>query len=258
LVFLIIFALSLAGTGFFYGQNPHGPDAPVLIEKNNPELGYAGSSDPSESSPDSDKNRPFYFEGVHFTPRLGYENTTYNQTGAPSLTQTSLRANLDLTWYLPRAPLEMGFRLNFTALPLVSNATAVTARFFGANVDLGYALVKTPFFKLTLLGGMYYTAAFVTDRSFGYPPLIFPELYPNLTFYLFNGVTVDATYRYVYLGSLFDASQTQIVRSIGLSVFINHNHSISALLEDNGFSLVFPGSKQVQYYSAGISLGYSF
>lgn len=258
MLLVVIFALTLAGTGIFFGQNPHAPDAPILIEKTNPELGYAESESDTSRNPASSEPVSYYTTGVHLTPRLGYETIIYNQAGAPSLTQTSFRANVDLIWFVPKSPYEVEFRFNFTALPVATNQSNITAQFFGANADFGYSVAKTSFLKFRILGGVYYTSTAVTERSFGYPPLIFPELYPALTLYLFDNMTLDVAYRYMYLGALFDSSQTQIVRSLGVSVFINDHNSISAMIEDNGFSLLLPAATRIQYYSMGLTLGFSF
>jgi hypothetical protein len=255
---MVLFALSLAGTGILFGQNPNAPDSPALIEKNNPELGYPESSDPSRGPASSESGPSPLSEGLHLTPRLGYENTIYNQAGAPSLTQTSLRANVDLNWLPAKSNFEAELRFNITGLPLETTASNISARFFGISADLGYTWIKTPFLKLRLMGGLYYTSTLVTDRSFGYPGLIFPEIYPSLTLYIFDNITLDASYRFMYLGTLFDSSRTHIVRTLGLSILLNKKHSISALLEDDGFSLVFPSSTLIQYYSLGFVVGYSF
>ncbi len=257
MTFIVLFALSLAGMGFFYGQNPHAPNAPLLIKKTHSDLLTEETASRTLASLE-DSGLPYSSKGLHLTPRLGYETTYYNQTGTPSFTQTAVRANIDLTWFIPKTPLELDLRFNFTALPVTSSPSNLTARFFGGNADLGYSVVKTSFLNFKVLGGVYYTEMYATDRSFGYPRLIIPELFPQVTFYLFDSVTVDATYRFMYAGGLFDTSQLQIVRSLGLSIFMNHNHALSILLEDNGFSLLFPSSILVQYYSVGVTFGYSF
>ena len=260
MVFAIIFFASLVGTGILYGQNPHAPDAPSLIEGNSSDSAdkNAEQHPRSPASTEADPALPDYTHGLHLTPRLGYENTLYNQTGVPSLGQTALRGNLDLNWFIPRSSFGVDLRVNYTLLPLGSTRPELTARIFGAHLDLGYTVVNSSFIKVKLLGGAYYTSMTVTDQILGYPALIFPEIYPDLSLYLFNKITLNATYRFMYLGSIFDGSQTQLVRSLGMNIFINHNHSISALFEDNGFSILFPSLIQVQYYSMGLSLGYSF
>ncbi|MEO7161308.1 MAG: hypothetical protein ABI041_00165, partial [Bdellovibrionia bacterium] len=76
MVLVILFALSLAGTGILFGQNPLAPDAPVLLEKNNPVIGTE-TPDPSRGPASLSAEPPplYYTEGIHVFPRLGYENT---------------------------------------------------------------------------------------------------------------------------------------------------------------------------------------
>lgn len=256
---IIVFALGLVGTGL-YSKNAYSYNSPVLIETTNRPLSFTNPSDPSRvpASADSDSSPSSSTSGVHITPRIGSESTLYNQTDLPSFMQTSVRASIDLNWILPESFWELDLRFNFTAVPLASNTAGLTARFFEGSADLGYSLVRTSFFRFKIMGGIYHASANITDSSFRFPTLYTPQLYPALSLYLLNKVTLNAAYHYIYLGTLFDASQVRIVRSLELSVQLNHNHSISALIEESGFNFLLPSTAIAQYYSIGFTLGYSF
>jgi hypothetical protein len=75
---------------------------------------------------------------------------------------------------------DVGASFYFTALTL-SSSTGETARFLGVNGRIGYVLpaVREPW-RLTLLGGTYYTTMFVPSRRFGFKSMAGPQLFPVL------------------------------------------------------------------------------
>ena len=112
---------------------------------------------------------------------LGVTSIAYDQTGTENLSENALtlKASYQEVWRAPNW--DYGFTGFVTLLPISKNRTDVTARFFGVNGRIGYALasIREPW-RLSLMSGVYYTTMIVSGAPLGYTNVGGPMLYPVL------------------------------------------------------------------------------
>ena len=128
---------------------------------------------------------------------LGLTSMSYTQSRVQDFSENAitLRAAYQSIWIPPRW--DYGFTAYLTLLPLTSNRSGVTARFFGLNARAGYSLpvVKEPW-RVTLMGGIYYASMFVSGAKFGYSNVTGPMLYPVARRILSTTDSVSGYFKY--------------------------------------------------------------
>lgn len=114
-----------------------------------------------------------------FSLNLSYTSLSYDQTNVSHFTQTSLTGRFG-AYYRLSSQWDLAGSFYLTALPIKTNQTGIDARSLGVNGRLGYRLpfIREPW-RITLMGGAYYTSTTATNDAFGYN-LIGPQLYPSI------------------------------------------------------------------------------
>lgn len=116
-----------------------------------------------------------------FTASLGFTRVDYLETGAAEYQAVMITPKINY-----KKPLstrwDLGANAFFTAAPITKNQNVVTLRFFGANVRAGYQIESVPRpWRLSLMGGLYYTTTFETNNSVGFKDMAGPQIFPVLS-----------------------------------------------------------------------------
>lgn len=223
-----------------------------------------GLPDPDRPSSvmDYDWTWGFYKPRLTITPSLGYTTTTYQQTALNTIAQTSLTAKL--SFYDPLTP-RFDFNANafITALPLTVNPGPAEIRFIGANLRYGYSPPWIPDpFKLSLMFGGYMTMMSVPGDLFGYPLLLYPQVYPVLRMRIGKTGWMTLSYKYAPLTWTFEPTQREIAYGISYTHQLKSGNSLSASVDyaDLQFIQVDSTGTPITFRvnSASFSLGYGF
>jgi hypothetical protein len=109
---------------------------------------------------------------------VGFTSLSFKDSRKPDFSQLALTGKISFLTPVFPPRWDFGFTTYLTLVPLTSNQPK-SARFLGVNFRIGYVLpgVKDPW-RVTLLGGLYYTTMFVSTGDFGFQNLAGPQLFP--------------------------------------------------------------------------------
>lgn len=125
---------------------------------------------------------------IRLSPSVGFALNSYTETGRPDYSAFAFFAKISANRVLVPQKWDVDANAFLTLLPLSTSVPDVSARFLGMNVRVGYTLpkVEKPWTARFAIGA-YYTTMFVTQDRFGYSSLIYPQLYPVVSYQLPDG-----------------------------------------------------------------------
>ncbi|MFL5813887.1 MAG: hypothetical protein ACJ763_09950 [Bdellovibrionia bacterium] len=199
---------------------------------------------------------------------LSYTQQATLVSDAVSLSEKGVTLKGSYVYRLAPPNWDLGVTVFGTAAVLSSDVPATTARFFGANFRIGYAVsqISEPWRLLLMFGG-YYTTMSVSTNNFGFKNLSGPQFFPVLRRALSQGDSVS-TYFKISPVSAGGISVTNLnSREMAFGVTYNKNlkngHSIpfsidysnlkSEIESDDGTAKV-----PVQLNSLTFGVGYNF
>lgn len=117
---------------------------------------------------------------VYF-PSFGITSLSYSEPNTPNgdvnLSQIGITGKLGYS-FLFRPQFDVGVITYLTLLPLSTNISGISARFFGFNGKVGYSHPLKNGWTLGIQTGFYFTTMFVTNDAFGFKNLMGPQLFP--------------------------------------------------------------------------------
>ncbi|MGE0616572.1 MAG: hypothetical protein AB7P04_13130 [Bacteriovoracia bacterium] len=199
---------------------------------------------------------------THFTPSLGFNFLSYEQTGVTPFSLTSLAFKASFSYLIGPPRWDIGANVYFNFVPLGSSVAGNAISILGANVRGGYVFpfVRSPW-RLTFSTGIFYSTTFVTNNAFGYTGLLNFQLYPALRYTFRNRQAAVMYLKYVPLGSgFFDISFEKREIAVGWAWVwpLEDRRSWSLALDISDLRLVTVSGVVIQAKSTTISAGYSF
>ncbi len=189
----------------------------------------------------------------------GLANTviSYQDTRIPTVFEDAVTGKLSFTNVIVPPHIDAGVSAYFTLLPLHSSATQ-TFRFLGLNARAGYILpgIDEPW-RVSLLGGIYYTTMLVPEENFGFTSLIGPQLFPVIRRKFKNGESAVGYFKYSPLGphlSGLSFSNREIAAG-GAYNWPMNTSSFSLTLDIADLAVVIDG---VKIRSTSLSLGFGY
>ncbi|MFZ9595603.1 MAG: hypothetical protein ACO3A2_05940 [Bdellovibrionia bacterium] len=264
MILMMIYAAGVIGAGILFAHQPYAPDATPIFENNNSELADEGEdlkTDKALAEKQKKEAELFapYRSGLHLNAQGGIALMNYSQTGIPDFSQRSGYFHGSIRLLVPHWRMEARSRFNLTHSTMSTNRRGVEAFYFDATAELGYSLIQNRFLNLNVFGGVAYSELTGTNQILGYPGLVItPTIYPEISFHLWDRVSLDASYRFLYLGRLLDSSQLQTVASVGLHVILGKTHSLSTRLERNTFYYLLNPTTLIQYDAVALTAGFTF
>ena len=160
---------------------------------------------------------------------LGYSNVTYQQTGIQDYSMTTLTAKFSYQKTIFYSNWDIGVNFFMNVLPVTKSQSDITVRFLGANFRLGYAIPWIPApWSFTVLGGIYYSQMFVTNNSFGYSPLYYPQIFPILKRVFSKGDSAYLYLKFVPLAEqgIFSTIERELAVGAGWAHPLQNKHPI--------------------------------
>jgi hypothetical protein len=197
-------------------------------------------------------------KGWYVLPGMGITFDSYRETGKADFSETMMTARIAGTYALD-ANWDAEAIMTMTAFPISSNVPAVTARFTSVNLRLGYAIpfISAPW-RLSLLGGLYYTTMSVTDNAFGYQNLFYPQFLPSLSYSVDSRDIIRAYVKYVPTSTGFSIYNST-EREAGAGIAFEHRvgvHPISLSLEWADVRYFPDGSNTMENTATTVGLAY--
>lgn len=203
-----------------------------------------GSSAQNQSQSQKPAESPVFKKKIDkrffLSPGLGLTLINLTQTSHDPYSATVLTAKVSANYLLLPPNWDLGASGFATALTLSHNG-AVSVRFFGLNLRLGYIFpqVRDPW-RLALYGGWYYSDMRASDDSFGYA-VSGPQLFPTLRRTLSNGQAITGYLKFSPVSnalSLMSLSSNEIAGGLGYVIPTEmHNYAINVDYARLSFSL---------------------
>lgn len=176
-------------------------------------------------------------------------------------------SKLGYTFLLAPPRWDLGLTTYFTIASFAASR-ADSARFFGVNLRLGYALpfIQEPW-KLSLFFGGYYTTMFVASNTFGFTNMTGPQIYPTLRRTLNKGDSILVYFKFSPVSADFSLSPLtnhEIATGLSYTYLMLSGHTWGLSLDASQLSLVIDGVATngtiipVTITSSSLSFGASF
>jgi hypothetical protein len=134
----------------------------------------------------------------------GISHISYTETNKPDLSQFALTAKAAYTSLAFPPNWDFGMSAYATLVPFLASGPSSAARFLGLNLRFGYSVpsIKEPW-RLSLLGGVYYTTMMVSSKEYGYANVAGPQFYPVVRRIAANGETLAGYLKFSPVSSGF-------------------------------------------------------
>jgi hypothetical protein len=190
-----------------------------------------------------------------FTPELGMSFISYSDTRIPNVSLLAATAKAAYTTLLLPPRWDFGASAYLTLLPFPSSAPS-TMRFLGVNARMGYVVpsLSDPW-RLSIMGGLYYTTMFVSPATFGFVNMAGPQLFPVLRRGFRNR---DSAYAYLKFSPVTDGTRflalynREFALGAGFTRPLEGGHSIAATIDLASLALQI---QHVSITSTSVTLG---
>ncbi len=131
-------------------------------------------------------------------------------------------------------------------------------KFLGANVRLGYVLpfIKKPW-VVNLMIGAYYSQMLGTP-GFGYSPVLYPQLYPTVSYGLSNGQVFSTYFKFVPIGKKFtsvSASERELASGMAWSWPMDNLKNAHIFFDVSSFAIRASETISIQSMQTSLSFG---
>jgi len=192
---------------------------------------------------------------------VGITSIRYQETGLPDFRMLALTAKISYRKVISPPNWDLGTNLFFNAVPLWDTDQNVTVRYIGLNFRIGYVVpsIYEPW-RLSILGGWYYTAMLVTNNLFGFKNLNGPQLFPLLRKGIGGRKSIYIYAKFSPLSSGFKIlalSNREVAVGLGMIIRIRKVRSMIVSLDYNNIRYTENDISTVSD-SASLSLGYGW
>jgi len=127
---------------------------------------------------------------------LGLSSIHYTETTREDDNALNLSARFSGLYLITPQRWEVAWSAHTTAFP-VSQTPADSLRFLGVNLRAGYIIpIERSRWRISILGGAYYTTTFVPGGGYGFQNMLGPQLYPNMRYTLSTDSSLSAYIKY--------------------------------------------------------------
>lgn len=196
-----------------------------------------------------------------FSPGMNFSFLNYSETGVGVFSEKAITTKAAIVYFFPPS-MDVGASFYFTTVPVGSSMSGTTARFLGVNARVGYVLpfVKEPW-RVSLLGGVYYTTMFVSNDQFGFRNMAGPQIFPAARVKINKTDIISGYFKFSPVASGFQfSSLANREMAIGFAYVhaLKNSQSFSVTLDISTLDLVLTSSvvnKTINISSTSISIG---
>lgn len=114
---------------------------------------------------------------------VGVTSAKYTQTGFSNFDQKGVTGKFAARYHFRKSPWDIGGSTFVTLMPFGGTLSGVSARFLGVNVRMGYTFPGiVGRWRVSLLGGVYYSTMMVSGSDLGYSNYIAPQIFPAVAY----------------------------------------------------------------------------
>ena len=193
-----------------------------------------------------------------FSAGLNTSFINYTDQRVPAVSEIALTDKVSYSRLISPPTIDMGLSSYFTLFPLHSS-TGDSLRFIGVNGRIGYIVpqVKDPW-RVSLMGGLYFTTMVVQQSGFGFTNLIGPQFFPVVRRTLKSGDIAVAYFKFspVANGGFSITFSNHEIAGGGSYVHpISNGKSVSATLDIASLDAVIEG---VAIHTGSVSIGAAY
>ncbi len=196
----------------------------------------------------------------YLLPGLGFSLISVKETGIENYSSITSTGKVSMMYFIKPPYIDFGASLFFNIMPITNTPSNVTVRFIGANARGGYRFpfIKAPW-SMSFLVGLSYSHMLVSDDSFGYRHLFYPQLYPTVTRGFKNGDLGVAYVKFVPLTASFfgfSTSERELAGGLAYIHVLKNGHSVSSAINYSNTSFNLTSVRK--FKSNVISLDFSY
>jgi hypothetical protein len=204
--------------------------------------------------------RPIDLKPTHFSGGIGVTLIAFSETATPDYGSISLTGKLTYAHSLFSPHWDVAVTGFMTLLPITDNSPEV-ARFVGLNFRAGYAFpqIQEPW-RLSLLGGVYYTTMWVTHNAFGFRNLAGPQLFPTIRRALKHGQTISGYLKYSPINDglhVLALSNRELAGGLAFALPLGNGHPFAVTFDAANLALSF-GGVTISSTTFTLGAGYGF
>ena len=201
-----------------------------------------------------------YRKPISVFPSLGVTYLSYSETGKADFSSVLTTLKVSMQGALVPPSWIYGVTGFVTILPISISHSDATVRFLGLNLRAGYIIQNIGSrWRLSLLGGLYYTTMFVTaSNPFGFRNLMGPQLFPVFSKVLNPSDAISFYLKYSPVGGGFaiaSSSDREVAGGLGWTRVLANGHSLSTGLDIADLQLL-SGANTLDSRTYSLSLGY--
>ncbi|HCM40915.1 MAG: hypothetical protein A2070_02250 [Bdellovibrionales bacterium GWC1_52_8] len=192
---------------------------------------------------------------------LGITSSSYTRTGTKNLSSLILTLKASYQAPIQNSRWNWGSSLFVSLLPITNNRSDTSVRFFGISARAGYAVpwLSEPW-RLSLLGGCYYTTMFTSGEPIGYRHVAGPMFYPVLQRKLSatDSLSTFAKLSLITNGiGMLALTSKELAWGLSWNRSLANGHPLSLELAIADFQLVVNKTKATNLtYSLGLAYGW--
>ena len=196
---------------------------------------------------------PSVAQAENLTFGLAYSPLFYRQTNNPDYHEQGVA--LFGSYFVQNDDFEIRGDAYVTVAPVTQNEELNFRIFFG-DIHGGWAFLSSQAFRISLLGGYFYSTAFGKGNTEGYNNFSGPETGLALTWYIDHGVAFISQAKYVFLRSEnfgFDLAN----QSVRFSAVLKYGYELPIGVHLDAYFLNFTlggSTVQARVYSTGITI----
>lgn len=127
---------------------------------------------------------------------LGLSSVHYTETTREDYDALNLTARFSGLYLITPQRWEVAWSAYTTAFHFLQTPSD-SIRFLGLNLRAGYIIpIERSRWRVSILGGAYYTTTFVPGGSYGFQNMLGPQLYPNMRYTLSTDSSLSAYIKY--------------------------------------------------------------
>ena len=127
---------------------------------------------------------------------LGLSSIHYTETSRDAHDTLNLTARFSGLYLIASQRWEAAWSAYTTAVH-IAQSPPDSIRFLGVNLRAGYIMpIERSRWRVSILGGAYYTTTFVPGGRYGFQNMLGPQLYPNMRYTLSNDSSLNGYIKY--------------------------------------------------------------
>ncbi|MFP5519912.1 MAG: hypothetical protein ACLGGX_08410 [Bdellovibrionia bacterium] len=193
-----------------------------------------------------------------FEVSLGASSINYSETGITDFSETVVRTKLSY-YYQWRSRWAYLIKTVGDVLPVASTPSGMSASFINSDLLLIYSppWLRKPW-SIEFAGGIHHSMMFSSKSTFGYAPILYPQIYPSVKRRVSAASTLALAMGYTPLSSSISKSDYEFQAELSWLYQLKSKNSLSLSFDYRDLKLSPKASSQISLKAFGLNFGYGW